>query len=278
LFAALEQFALPSAGDWRLKASLFACGTLKAISKDALEQFALPCARPCQVQTEAAFEQEKHRIPRGKGRVSHFARCSKQIDSRRITEIEMPISFHTEGLSTELNESSREARFLSAWTEVYRNVFACALSVVADRQDAEDVIQQTCAVLWEKYDEFEPGTNFNKWAATIAFKTAKAFVRQKRRHNGYGLSDHILAKVVKVRTASSELIELRRENLRKCISRLNVAEQKFLLDCYRPRRSLVKFARATQIPLGTIHTRLKRLRQRLSHCIQLRMKQEEELE
>jgi len=189
----------------------------------------------------------------------------------------MQISFRTEDLITDASESSREARFLREWTDVYRNVFACALSVVGNREDAEDVTQQACVVLWEKYDEYEPGTNFTKWAATIAFKTAKAFVRQRRRHSGSGLSDHVLAKVVKTRVAGSELFELRREVLRECVSRLSAKEQRFLLDCYRPHRSLVDFARSSQVPLGTIYTRLKRLRQRLTGCIQRKMKLGEEL-
>mgnify|MGYP001306827319 CR=1 FL=1 len=188
----------------------------------------------------------------------------------------VPFDFDTEDFSTDCDESSREARFLSAWSEVYRNVLACVLSVVGNRQDAEDVVQQACAVLWEKYDEFEEGTSFNKWAATVAFKTAKAFVRNKRRHTGFGLSDRVLSKVIKVRVAGNELFELRRETLRECISRLSLSEQRFLLDCYRPRRSLVKFARSTKIPIGTIYTRLKRLRQRLTNCVHLRMKQQDE--
>lgn len=186
----------------------------------------------------------------------------------------IPFDFDTEDFPVDSDQSSREARFLSAWTDVYRNVLACVLSVVGNRQDAEDVVQQACVVLWEKYDEFEEGTSFNKWAATVAFNTAKAFVRNKRRHSGYGLSDGVLAKVVKVRIAGNELFELRREALRSCIQKLSVSEQRFLLDCYRPRRSLVKFARSSQVPIGTIYTRLKRLRQRISNCVQGRMRQE----
>lgn len=180
-----------------------------------------------------------------------------------------------DGILANLSDPSREAEFLRALAGAYRHVYACALSIVGNRVDTDDVIQEVCVVLWQKYDEYEAGTNFTKWATTITFKTAKAFVRQRRRQRGYGLSDHVLAKVAKVRLAGSELFELRRERLRECLSRLGSREQRFLEDCYRPHRSLVDFARSSRTPIGTIYTRLKRLRHRLTECVHRMMGDEE---
>ena len=39
-------------------------------------------------------------------------------------------------------------------------IYGYIRSLVADRSDAEDMLQETASVLWQKFDEFTPGTNF----------------------------------------------------------------------------------------------------------------------
>ncbi|WP_437221801.1 sigma-70 family RNA polymerase sigma factor [Planctomicrobium sp. SH661] len=175
--------------------------------------------------------------------------------------------FDIDELRAELSEPSHEAEFLHQLSGAYRTIYACALSIVGNRADADDVVQEVCAIIWKKYWEFTPGTNFTKWATAVAFKSAKAFVRDRRRQGGLGLREGILDKVAKVRTAGAELFELRRECLDECIAKLSDQEQKFLLNCYRPHRNLVEFSNRTRIPIATVYTRLKRLRKRLTECV-----------
>lgn len=163
--------------------------------------------------------------------------------------------------------SSREATYLRALSGAYDDIYVSVLSIVANRADADDVIQEVCVVLWQKFDEFEPGTNFRKWACAFAFNVAKAFVRHQRRRRGFGLSDQALMKISKLQTAGSELFELRREVLQSCMSRLRAKEQRFLMTCYGRRISLVDYARTEGIPVTTVYTRLRRLRKQLVECV-----------
>ena len=41
-------------------------------------------------------------------------------------------------------------------------------SLVQNFQDAEDIFQETAAIAWEKFDEYEPNSNFTSWAMMIA--------------------------------------------------------------------------------------------------------------
>ena len=43
-------------------------------------------------------------------------------------------------------------------------VLAYINALVLDWNDADDLFQETCLVLWQKFDEFRPGTNFLAWA------------------------------------------------------------------------------------------------------------------
>lgn len=166
----------------------------------------------------------------------------------------------------DVEDSSRETDFLRDLAGVYRHAYASALAIVGSRADADDVIQEVCIVLWEKYDEFEPGTDFRKWACSIAFHVARAFARKQRKHSS-GLSDLALARIEQIRQGGAELFDLRREVLQDCIAKLSERDQQFLCDCYGGPVSQVEFARSQRVSVETVYTRLRRIRSRLIDCV-----------
>ena len=47
--------------------------------------------------------------------------------------------------------------------------------------DADEVVQQTAIVAWRKFDQYDPDTNFMKWACVIARFEALAYRRKMAR-------------------------------------------------------------------------------------------------
>jgi RNA polymerase sigma factor (sigma-70 family) len=57
-------------------------------------------------------------------------------------------------------------------------------SLLLNRSDAEGLFQDTCIVLWQKFDEFRRGTNFLAWALRIAdYKVMNFQQKQSRRYH-----------------------------------------------------------------------------------------------
>ena len=50
-------------------------------------------------------------------------------------------------------------QFVSLLTRYQQRVYLFILSLVPDRADAEDVLQETNLVLWQKFDDFTPGSD-----------------------------------------------------------------------------------------------------------------------
>lgn len=165
------------------------------------------------------------------------------------------------------NDPARQAEFLRRLAGVYSEAYACALAIVGNRTDADDVIQEACVVMWEKFDEFEPGTSFQKWACSISFFVAKNFVRKKRRRS-FGLGDYALSRIEQIRSGGGELLELRQELLHDCVAKLSKRDQQFLDECYGGNRTIAEVARKQKTNVETVYTRLKRLRARLTECLQ----------
>ena len=62
-----------------------------------------------------------------------------------------------------------------------RRIAGLIFSLVPRGADADDVMQETCAVLWRKFGEFQTGTDFGAWALRIArFQVMSYYAHQKR--------------------------------------------------------------------------------------------------
>jgi RNA polymerase sigma-70 factor (ECF subfamily) len=175
-----------------------------------------------------------------------------------------------------VTEPSRQAEIVRLLAANYRQIFASAMAIVGRPEDADDIAQDACVVIWEKHNEFELGTNFRKWACQIAFNIAKSYVRKQRRH-GVGLSDEALAKVIQMRSAGSELFELRRERLRQCLKKLSREDRQFLASCYRSSTSIIELAAKQGRTPASVNSKLQRLRKRLTECVHRRYPEGETL-
>src|SRR5260221_14067934 len=83
--------------------------------------------------------------------------------------------------SSHENETESRKRLMALITRHQRQVFAYIYTLVPDRHDAEDLLQETSVVICEKFDEFVPGTDFVAWACQISwgrgFYSAKKIAR-----------------------------------------------------------------------------------------------------
>ena len=60
-----------------------------------------------------------------------------------------------------------------------RQIFAYIYTLLPNRHDAEDILQETCLTIYDKFAEFTQGTDFLAWAMRIAWWKVRA-ARQTR--------------------------------------------------------------------------------------------------
>lgn len=71
--------------------------------------------------------------------------------------------------------------FVQLLTSHQSRLYAYVLSLLGDRTQAEDVLQETNAVLWRKASEFRLGTNFGAWMLKVAYFQVMAHRRRLTR-------------------------------------------------------------------------------------------------
>jgi RNA polymerase sigma-70 factor (ECF subfamily) len=62
-----------------------------------------------------------------------------------------------------------------------RQMYSSALRLTGDRCDAEDLIQETFARAYQKFDQFTPGTNLRAWLYCIMSRTFLGMCRTRSR-------------------------------------------------------------------------------------------------
>lgn len=83
------------------------------------------------------------------------------------------------------------SRFESDAIPHMRQMFAAAYRLTQDRCDAEDLIQETFARAYVKFDKFEPGTNLRAWLYCIMFRTFCSTRRKRARQPAEVLAEDL---------------------------------------------------------------------------------------
>src|SRR5262245_12633322 len=91
-------------------------------------------------------------------------------------------------------ETESRKRLMALMTRHQRQIFAYIYTLVPDRPDAEDLLQETSVVICDKFDEFVPGTDFVAWACQIAWWRIR-YARQKFARSKVVFDDDVLEKV-----------------------------------------------------------------------------------
>lgn len=63
---------------------------------------------------------------------------------------------------------SKYEEFLNLFRTSEDRIFGFILTFLPNFARAEDILQETMIIMWRKFDEFEPGTNFAAWGIKIA--------------------------------------------------------------------------------------------------------------
>jgi len=174
------------------------------------------------------------------------------------------------------SETGAGSEFVRLLSGAYPRVYRLIVSLVGNLHDADDVLQDVCVVLWEKFAQYDPHGSFGHWASGIAVNVCRNFLRKKQRRYATGLHDEIVSQVSHVHHGTSELLELRRETLRNCLGKLTEQEHELLQHVYGNRDAVVDLARDAGHSPGRMYGRLFRIRKKLLDCINKTLRAGEE--
>lgn len=134
-------------------------------------------------------------------------------------------------------------------------------------QEVSDVLQNTNAVLWQKRQKFEHGTNFLAWAFNIARYQVKHQHGRNKRDGKLVFSDQLLEHIADSAPTESPRNRLL-DALERCMAKLSGDQQKIVQARYTHGQSLEQHAENLGCTAGSLRTSLHRLRDSLKLCVE----------
>jgi RNA polymerase sigma-70 factor (ECF subfamily) len=170
--------------------------------------------------------------------------------------------------------SERLDEFVRMLTEHDRGVLLFILSLVPNWADAEEIRQETNLRLWQEFDKFQSGSDFGKWARTIARYQVLAFNKRKQRH-GLDMDrqtvDLVAANVAVVvaqgKTRSAALAE--------CVEELRPISRELVRLYYTVGRKINDIASELRSTSDAVYKALQRARLELRRCVEHKLRERE---
>ena len=173
---------------------------------------------------------------------------------------------------SETNPAS-SGEFIRLFLQNERRIYAFIVSLLPDLTDAEDVLQETSVVLWEKFDQFQPGTNFVSWACKIAhFKVLKHFDKKKR--GGLRFNEQTLQEIADEASAMTAELDDRHVALADCLKKLPKKDRDLLNRRYAKETPVKTLAEEVGRSVHAIYKALPRIHGLLFDCISRRLTRE----
>jgi RNA polymerase sigma-70 factor (ECF subfamily) len=152
-----------------------------------------------------------------------------------------------------------------------RRLYAYLLSLVGNSADAEDLLQETSIVLWDKFGEFTPDSDFIAWSFKVARFTALNF-RRKQQRSPVLLSQEFFDAVSEATAARVPVLDARYELLADCIEKLSDRDRTLLAMRYEHEASVDSAARSVGKTVAAVYKALSRVRAALFDCVNAGLK------
>lgn len=170
---------------------------------------------------------------------------------------------------TQLDKPSgdKTPQFVQLLLTHQRRIQGYIVTMLANWADAEEVFQETSLVLWEKFDEFTPGTNFGAWACRIAhFQTLKFLQRPGKGQLQF--STDFLERVAEQAERRADELTARQEALAACVEKLSDSDRQLVVGRFQPETTTAALADSAGRSVKAVYKALNRIYDRLFHCVE----------
>ena len=167
----------------------------------------------------------------------------------------------------EESTTERHVQFTRHFAECERAMFAFAYSLLPNRADADDVIQETLTSLWKHFDDFDPDRPFLPWANRFVYRQVQMHRRKQATRAKYFFSDETLEQLAAEESSSLERDQATNAALERCLLKLSPKNRELIEQRYHSQGSLQDFAEETGRTGNAIYKMLQRIRESLHRCI-----------
>jgi len=160
------------------------------------------------------------------------------------------------------------AEFMALCAPCQRSLFGYIVMMVGNTTAAHDILQDTNLILWQKFDQFQPGTNFFAFAREIARYRVLRY-QQFQAHDAVLLEPKAMELLNEVAVSDDPMPEnAYHEALAACIGKLHESDAELIRSRYEPGFSVQMTAKRMGRSENAVSQSLARIRRILRQCIE----------
>jgi RNA polymerase sigma-70 factor (ECF subfamily) len=163
--------------------------------------------------------------------------------------------------------------FVDLYSRYARRIYAFIRTLVPHHADAEDVAQEVGRVLWEKFNTYEPGTDFLSWAFQIAHFKVLQHRRSKARSPAV-LADAVVELIDHEVLNSAANQDARQSALAECMQKLPLSDRQLIEARYKPGETTQSVANSLGRSIDAVYRALRRIHKALFECVRRNLAEE----
>jgi RNA polymerase sigma-70 factor (ECF subfamily) len=141
-----------------------------------------------------------------------------------------------------MDQDKRTLEFLKLFVRHQQEIYAYILTLVPHMHDADDLFQDGMVVMWQKFDQFQPGTNFAAWGVQIMRFQILDYRRNQARSKQVLMEESLFEALIDHMSAVQDEAPIRIEALRKCLTLLDDRARRLIKMRYERNISVEKIA------------------------------------
>jgi RNA polymerase sigma-70 factor (ECF subfamily) len=158
-------------------------------------------------------------------------------------------------------------QFLRLYVDNEESLRGYVRSLLPTLEDAREVMQNTAAILWKKFDQLDDPENFRKWAFGVARFEVLSYRRDKARDR-HVFSEELLLQLAGEAEKISEQTMNEIGALKKCLNKLPEKQRALVSEAYSDQIKINEIARREGRTAMSVYKVLHRARMALADCVQ----------
>jgi RNA polymerase sigma-70 factor, ECF subfamily len=165
-------------------------------------------------------------------------------------------------------DTERRNHFLRQFLQNQRRLYAYILTLLPNRADADDVLQEASLVMWDKYDDTRPPPDFAAWGCRIAYFKVLDFSKKRQRSRVF-FSQPLLERLAEtvIEQAAALQLDERRDALAGCVEKLRPRDRGLLVHRFAEGATIQTAAAQDGRSVEAVYKALARIRQALFDCV-----------
>jgi RNA polymerase sigma-70 factor, ECF subfamily len=168
---------------------------------------------------------------------------------------------------------SNPDEFVALYTRYERKLYRYVAALLTHPDDAEDVLQNTARVLWQKFGQYRNDEPFLPWACRIAHYEVLNYCQRERTRHKY-FRPAVIELLADARLQHDEMFEAQSHWLAECMARLAETDRRLIEQRYASDQTLAELATATGRTPNALYKSMQRIRRTLLDCVNNGLKSE----